>query len=235
MYRTVAEQIERRIAQRIYPVGSQIPPENVLEHEFEVSRTTVRQALALLKSRGILTSRSGLGTIVKKDAAVPTAFSFTGSVKDLIYYAAGTHYRAVERTVVAPPSEVAAVLKLAPEEKVVRFRGLRAHKQTDLCFAVESVFIPESVGGALVNRDLGTETLFQRLENMHGFRIAEVEQGIRAVAATPTVAASLGLRRGAPMLRMIRIYRLPNGDAIEYAITHYDPNKFEYTMKLLSE
>ena len=183
----------------------------------------------------ILVSRSGLGTVVKADAAQPTAFSFTGSVKDLIYYAAGTRYCAVGRTLIPPPPEVAAVLKLAPEEKVVRFRGLRARSGASDSFAVEDVFIPDSIGGTLANRDLGTETLFQRLEKMHGFRIAEVQQDIGAVAAPAAVAACLGLRRGAPMLRMIRVYRLPNGDAVEYAITHYDPAKFEYTMKLLSE
>ena len=233
--RSLADQIERRITERLYPVGSQLPPETLLEREFEVSRTTVRQALALLKSRGILVSRSGLGTVVKSDAADPTAFSFTGSVKDLIYYAARTRYRAVSRTPMTPPPDIAAVLGLARGERVVRFRGLRASRDVREDFALEDVFIPDAICGALTNRDLGTDTLFRRLENAHGFRIVEVQQTIGAVAAPAAVAACLGLRRGVPMLRMTRIYRLKDGAAIECAVVHYDPAKFEYAMKLLPE
>src|SRR5579863_7308065 len=118
IYRTLADRIEKRIAEHRYPVGSQIPPEPELEREFDVSRTTVRQALALLKRRGMLASRSGQGTVVKSDGASRTSLSLTGSVRDLVYYASGTRYRPLDRMRLTAPPPVALVLRLAPDERV---------------------------------------------------------------------------------------------------------------------
>jgi len=233
IYRTLADLIERRILAQAYPVGSQIPPEPELEREFAVSRTTVRQALALLKRRGMLVSRSGLGTVVKSDGAGRTSLSVSGSVRDLVYYAAGTQYRALDRVLVPPPAAVAAALRLSPAERVVRFRGLRARGREP--FAFEEVCIPQTLGRDLDNRTLGTETLFGRLEQVNDFRIAEVKQTIAAVAAPAGVARLLGRRAGMPMLKTTRIYRLASGRAVEHAVTFYDSSRFEYDMKLLPE
>ena len=57
LYRALAERIESRIAAGNYAVGSQLPTEPELEREFGVSRITIRQALGLLKRRGLLASR----------------------------------------------------------------------------------------------------------------------------------------------------------------------------------
>lgn len=233
IYRTLADRIEKRIVDQAYPVGSQIPPEPALEREFAVSRTTVRQALALLKRRGMLASRSGLGTVVKSDGAGRTSLSVSGTVRDLVYYAAGTQYRALDRGLVLPPATVAAALRLAPAEQVVRFRGLRSRGREP--FAFEEVCIPETLGHDLDNRTLGTETLFGRLEKANDFRIAEVGQTIGAVAAPAPVARLLGRRTGAPMLKTTRIYRLASGQAVEHAVTFYDSSRFEYEMQLLPE
>ena len=50
LMRRLAEDIE----QGIYPVGSRIPPEHELETLYNVSRVTVRRALAELTSEGLL-------------------------------------------------------------------------------------------------------------------------------------------------------------------------------------
>src|SRR5512142_1014301 len=65
LYRSLATRLERRIAEGRYPIGSQLPPEPALEQEFGVSRITIRQALSMLKRRGLVASRSGIGTVVR--------------------------------------------------------------------------------------------------------------------------------------------------------------------------
>ncbi len=47
--------------------GEQIPTENELSQKFEVSRTVVREAVAALKSDGLLISRQGRGVFVAND------------------------------------------------------------------------------------------------------------------------------------------------------------------------
>ena len=60
LMRRLAEDIE----QGIYPVGSRIPPEHELETLYNVSRVTVRRALAELTSEGLRERKQGKGTFV---------------------------------------------------------------------------------------------------------------------------------------------------------------------------
>ena len=46
--------------------GSKIPTENELAKTYQVSRSSVRQAISRLKALGLLESRQGSGTVIKK-------------------------------------------------------------------------------------------------------------------------------------------------------------------------
>jgi len=234
LYRVLADRIESRIVAGRYTIGSQLPTEPELEEEFGVSRITIRQALGLLKRRGILASKSGLGTIVRSCGAGSRSMTMSGTMRDLIYYAAGTRYTPLDRRAISAPSPVAAMLNEADGAKVLRFRGLRGRPQGGN-FGFEEVYIPEPLGQSLDNARLGQATLFSLLEEVNGFKIAEVEQMITAVAASAAIAKQLGIAARAPMLRATRVCRLERGRPVEAAVSYYNPAKFEYVMKLFPE
>ncbi|NBH13954.1 FadR family transcriptional regulator [Lachnospiraceae bacterium] len=54
------------VERRFLP-GSKLPNENVLSKELKVSRTTLREAIRILATEGILEIRRGKGTFVRKD------------------------------------------------------------------------------------------------------------------------------------------------------------------------
>lgn len=62
--REVAEKIEKRIVVGWFKPGQQIPPEQELMRQFDVSRSTLREAIKVLVSKGILEIRRGTGTFV---------------------------------------------------------------------------------------------------------------------------------------------------------------------------
>ncbi|MGN6574926.1 MAG: FadR/GntR family transcriptional regulator, partial [Nocardioides sp.] len=68
---TIAEQILQQITGGSIPVGSRLPSEEVLAREFEVSRPTVREALAALQFAGHVESRRGSGTVVISSEPAP--------------------------------------------------------------------------------------------------------------------------------------------------------------------
>jgi DNA-binding FadR family transcriptional regulator len=61
---SIAEQILGQIADGSIPVGARLPSEESLAREFEVSRPSVREALAALQFAGHVESRRGSGTVV---------------------------------------------------------------------------------------------------------------------------------------------------------------------------
>lgn len=232
LYRAIASRVEARVLAGRYPPGSTLPAEAVLEREFGVSRITIRHALGLLKRRGVLYSRSGLGTLVRRDGVAPDRVRMTGSLTDLIVYGGQTTYEAVSRRVVPPPAEVAHLLELTgSEERVVAFRGVRSRRGARR-FCFEEIFIPCALGRALDNRKPGWRTLFSLLEEVNGFQIAEAHQAISAARAPQAVRRHLGMPVGRPALRLVRVYRTSAGNPVEVAVSYYDPSRFEYAMTL---
>ncbi|WP_229375807.1 FadR/GntR family transcriptional regulator [Streptomyces spirodelae] len=58
-YQRVAEQIEERILAGELPPGSRLPAERELVRQFDVGRSTIREALRVLQSSGLIRSRPG--------------------------------------------------------------------------------------------------------------------------------------------------------------------------------
>lgn len=62
----VAEQIIDAIREGLYRVGDKLPPERVIAEKTGVSRPSVREALSALQIVGVVKSRHGDGTYVRK-------------------------------------------------------------------------------------------------------------------------------------------------------------------------
>lgn len=85
----LADQIYEMILQKIidggYPLRSRLPSENVFAASLDVSRPIVREALARLRSDGIVASRRGAGTFVTRKPADEFArFAPVGDIADLM-------------------------------------------------------------------------------------------------------------------------------------------------------
>jgi len=63
-YMQVADDVERRISDREITV--KLPGERELAEQYGVAYTTVRRAMEVLRQRGVIITRQGRGTFVKK-------------------------------------------------------------------------------------------------------------------------------------------------------------------------
>ncbi|MGW0218530.1 GntR family transcriptional regulator [Micromonospora chokoriensis] len=61
----MADELRRRIEAGVIPAGSLLPSESALMAEFSVARGTVREALALLRSEGLVMTEVGRGTYAR--------------------------------------------------------------------------------------------------------------------------------------------------------------------------
>lgn len=69
LYEQVADLLEDRIVSGEYPYGSRLPSEQALCEISGVSRTIVREALKILKERGLIETRTGSGAYVTRPEA----------------------------------------------------------------------------------------------------------------------------------------------------------------------
>jgi DNA-binding FadR family transcriptional regulator len=68
LYVQIADQLRREIAGGTLPPGTRLPSERDLARALEVSRPSVREAIAALKNDGLVETRAGAGTYVALDA-----------------------------------------------------------------------------------------------------------------------------------------------------------------------
>lgn len=68
-YEVIAEQIEKLIEDGTLEPGTRLPTIDRLAEQYNVGKSTVREALSQLKARGLIESRQGEGTYVEKSAS----------------------------------------------------------------------------------------------------------------------------------------------------------------------
>jgi len=66
MYRQIADDLRARIESGAFAQGAKLPTESELRVGYGAARNTVREAVRLLASRGLVESRPGLGTFVTR-------------------------------------------------------------------------------------------------------------------------------------------------------------------------
>jgi GntR family transcriptional repressor for pyruvate dehydrogenase complex len=111
-----------------YPPGTKLPTERELMEELEVSRVTVRDALASLRSKGLIHSKRGVngGSYV----AEPSALPITESFKNLVQMGKVNFVHLIKaRLLLEPPLARSAALEHTPEDIARLERLLQAAEE----------------------------------------------------------------------------------------------------------
>ena len=76
LYEQIVQQIEDSILKGALKPGDQLPPERELAHQFDVSRTAVREAVKALTEKGLVEALPGRGTFVTDGTSHPIRQTF---------------------------------------------------------------------------------------------------------------------------------------------------------------
>jgi DNA-binding GntR family transcriptional regulator len=114
LYLKAARLIERQIGEGRLAVGALLPTEFDLAGRLGVSRRTVRQAIAPLRSQGLLSARKGVGTRVEARQAPSRNRYSAQTVADLVDFARETDLHIFERGMIAARGRLAAKLGCRP-------------------------------------------------------------------------------------------------------------------------
>lgn len=192
-YVQVASILRRRIADGQWGVGDKIATLEALEAEFQVARVTVRQAVELLQSEGLLRSHQGKGTFVTQ---VP---------KSRRWIKLATDWNALIEPIAANRPHFIPVENL-PRPKIEDTDGTEAEAYTYL----KSVQTSEGEPYALASVHVASQ-LFERAESAFRSRvalavlaelddvaIARAHQTLQIGAADIETAGHLGIALNAP-------------------------------------
>ena len=228
LHQQVTDDLLARIEAGQLAPGAMIPTEAALCREYGVSRITVRQAMAALVGRGLVTRRRGIGSFVTGRAPELREFHLVGFLDDKLAF----DHRVLQDGVIPAEARIAAALGLESGVPVRHIRSL-VHRNGET-FTLTDAYTADLPGRRVEAADFEARMpSAQAMGRRLGRRIARAEQELDAVAADPVAAQHLGVPRAAPVVRARRVYYSADHQPIQYLVVRYHPSRYRFVVDLV--
>jgi GntR family transcriptional regulator len=228
----IAERLRTAIRRGKFRPGDILPSEAQINEAFGVSRATSRTALDRLEHEGLISRRSGKGSIViapRVDQPVNEMFGFA---EDMHRRGLRPSYdtRFVGR--VRAPVEVGDALEIRANTLVYQSRRLLKADDAPIGFAV-SFLSPSLFRGVKppTAADLNTGSLYEWLARECGMRISGASEFIEASIVQQDMALELEVPENSAVLIARRVSRDANGLPIEYAVLHFRADRYRFHLE----
>lgn len=222
-YRTIADELRRKVEAGEYGAGGLLPSEAELSAEHDVSRVTVRKALELLRDEGLIDARQGFGWFVATDP-VRQALGRLGTIEEQLgSLGVESERRIVSFRFVSAPPRVRHVLGV---DHVLEVR--RVNLADGEPFARVTVWCPEELGSGLSRSEVESSPFYELV----GVPIGGATQTIGAVVADREDAALLAVPVGSPMLRCERITRDVDDRPVLVSVFLFPAHRTEFVVEL---
>jgi GntR family transcriptional regulator len=223
-HRSIAADLRKAIEQGEYHPGHQLPSGSVLMKKYGVARQTVQNAIDLLRSEGLVVSRSGAGVFVRERPSVQRlarnrlsrAARQEGKGAFLADAASGGFTPQVQVTIrfEGANARIAAALDIEEgTEVVVRERFMSAD---DLPVQLATSRLPRNIteGTRIEQENTGPTGSYGVLEE-NGHRLDHFVEYVSTRVASLEEAERLNLGPGAPVLCVTRVAYDTNGLPVE--------------------
>ena len=228
----IAEALSADIRLGRYKIGELLPSEPELSMAFGVSRHTVRSALRLLHGLGLVVSRQGIGTEVRKDRpASRYTYSFN-SVSDLLQYATKTKVKVIDCVEIVVDEEGSRNLGCKVGEHWWRVRTVRFDATGSSLIAYSEIHVPLAFGSVLADSAKSAQAIFALIEQRFQEKVATIRQDIAAVSMTLGESTYLKQPKRSPGLEITRRYVGQSGRVLEIARSVHPVAAFKYSMEV---
>lgn len=230
-YLDVAEALRDRLASGEYGPGGALESEADLGRELAASRVTVRRALELLRSEGLVSSRRGSGWFVALDPVRQPLGRVTTVEAALEAAGALPERRVLEFGFEHAAAEVATALELPQGADVLRVR--RVSLADGEPFAIVTVWVSGELGAPLSRSDVERATFYDLLP-LRGVELGRATQTIGAGLATDDDASLLGVAPSAPLLICSRVTRDAAGAPVLVSEHRYPASRTHFEIEFPS-
>lgn len=214
----VTATIRDQITSGVYGPGDSLPPEDTLATSMEVSRTTVRSALAQLTAEGLVEAARGRGRRVRTFTLTrwsPGLISGQDAWRDQVTQ--GPHSQRVELSLIQAPALVADLMQIKPGTTVVARRRVRFIDDNP-CQTADS-FYPKDIADGTPIMDAGDASPAGDLLAAAGHHQSRFTDVIKVRMASPDERARLLLPPVTAVAEHCRVGYDQNGRPVQVTIT----------------
>jgi len=229
LYHQVKDILVAKITDKVWKSGDLIPTEIELMKEFDVSRTTIRQAINILVNEGLLEKQQGRGTIIKSLKLTGSLGRLTGFAEEILERGFVPNSKLLRAEFREDLFTEKNKLRVPDNEKILSIHRIRF--ADDEPIALEKTSWPKYVGEILMQHDLNGAKFYQILEDNEIY-LKKANETISAVNATAYEADLLGVSTGTALLEMRRLSYGVDDEPIEFTQTKFRSDRYQYKVDL---
>lgn len=215
LYYQLKEILLNDIKSKVYAPGDPIPTELDIVKKYDVSRTTVRQAISSLVNDGWLKRYKGVGTFVtEQNRPVSGALDVATIIKNNGYYLTT---RLVNFQIVPADAIISEALKVPPKTPLYMVERLRLGNRRHVSYSKN--YLPvEYLPDLEKDLELAVTGLNNYCDN-HGYPVTTVTQKLSVIRADEECARILDIPVQTPILLMTNVCCTPEGLPVGYGLS----------------
>ncbi len=220
---------QRAVVGDLVDETGRLKTESELTEIFDVSRVTIRNAIAPLVEEGVFVRRRGAGTFLRTNVTESWVGSLLGlqEIAEIEGYKVGAKILSQGMTA-DHPARIAQALQ---ERAVWHLTRLRT--ADDVPIAIERAHYPPEIGLSLEKHNLNDIKVYKVMEQELGIDVVKARQDIRAKLADEQDANLLDVPVGTPLLTSIRQTLTARDRVVEYLETTHHQDRFQMSIELV--
>lgn len=221
-YKKIAENIRAKIKDGQYKAGDLIPDQSQIAKEFNTTRSTVHKALDLLVIEGMIYSKRGAGTFVRKDFNLDTKYKSVSALEKPL----GATYTHQDNKITSKVLSYSARLPTDDETKKLIINSdipvydiQRVRYMDGKIFAYEHTIMPTTI--ASINKEVLEHSIYDHLKNL-GLNIEGSHRIVKADRANK-IDLETGIAKDKidPVLVIMQLSYLDDGQPFELSESRF--------------
>jgi len=225
LYTQLRNKLEKLIKEGYYQ--EKIPSERELMESFQVSRSTVREAVSRLVRDGILEKVHGKGTFISLKQIQDWLGNITSTTEIITRMGMKPDAKLITHGVVKTSKEIKEITGFQEAYYIKRIRYAN-----DIPIAIEVQYYPVKIGKKLAKLDIEKGTLYDFLEEDLQIKFSEAEQIITSAPLSKEDMVLLGVPESINALVTERLLMDEEGDLIEYYIAYFRSDMYSFRIQL---
>lgn len=226
LYKQLYNLLTEQISKGLLKPGEKIPSEGQLGELYNISRVTVRAAIALMVKEGILIKRHGKGTYVAMPIFVESKAggSFT---KSCLQNNVVPHTEVLSVDTVPCPSVAAGYLKLEEGMPIHRIRRIRYTDKTPVIYEVDYF---READDYILRGDFENMLMSDIIFSHTGLNVQQFEDVFDINPASKEQSKMLKCTAGTPLLTVHQIVMTTNRQILYYNEQYILTDRYKYAI-----
>ena len=209
--------------------NDQILSEREICEIYNVSRTTVRQAMDELEKEGYIYKVHGKGTFVSSKRMNQDLISFYSFTEEMKKVGKVPTSEVTGFEVVQAGDKISNIFKIDSEELLYRVSRIRKADEVHMMY--ETTYLPFSRFEGITKEQLEENPMYDVLIKDFNVRITSAEEYFMPILTNKLESIYLDIKEGSPSLKIERL-TYENENVIEYTVSVARGDKFKYRVKL---